>query len=80
MSWTDGNGLFGELSYIVRKAVPDRESRREIYDHMLDAFIEVGWDGHPDDLRGDDPVLDDVLDERWPPEETEPEEDEEDYE
>lgn len=76
MNKEDFTGLFGELSYIVRKSVPDLDSRREIYEHMIDSFNEIGWDCHPDDVRGSDPVLDDILEERYPEEAEEEEEDE----
>lgn len=66
MGWSDGTGLFGELAYILRKEVSDKDSRKEVYEHMIDAFVDVGWDGSFEDLLGSDPVLDEVCHERDP--------------
>lgn len=80
MSWSDGTGLFGELAYILRKTVPDLDSRREIYEHMLESFVDCDWEGYYEhkDLIGSDPVLDEVLGEFFKAEEEDEEDPEED--
>ena len=75
MSWNACAGLFGELIYVTMKSVPDDDSRREIYEHMIDSFIENDWDAF-DECKGVDPIYDEIIDERFPSEELE-EEDEE---
>lgn len=74
MGWNAG-GLFGELIWVVQKNVPDDDDRKEIYDHMWDAFVELDWDDQ-DACLGSDPVFDEVYAERHPSEEKEAYEDE----
>ena len=77
MSLTDGTGLFGELAWILQRQVSDTDSRREIYEHMIDAFADLGWYDR-DQVLGNDPILDDVIAERDEViDEDPPEEDEE---
>lgn len=76
MGWS-GGGLFGELIHIVQKNVPDEDSRREIYEHMIDSFRDCDWD-ELDECLGVDTVYDDIYEELYPTED--PEEDEEEIE
>jgi hypothetical protein len=78
MGWNAGSGLFAELIFIVQKNVPDDDSRREIYEHMIDAFKDQDWDELAE-CKGSDTVYDDIIDELYPTEEDEEKEDDEDY-
>jgi hypothetical protein len=69
-------GLFGELIYILHKSVSDDEARREVYEHMVDAFNEVDETEY-DDCLGSDPVFDKIIKDRF---EEDPVEAEEEWE
>lgn len=75
MGWS-GGGLFAELIWVVQKNVPDDESRREIYDHMYDSFVEMDWDDQQECL-GQDNVYDEVYADRHPEADKEAYEDDE---
>jgi hypothetical protein len=77
MGWSRGSGLFSELIWIMMKTVPEDKVRREIYEHMLDAFEENDWDTQ-DECVGPDQVFDELFEERYPPEEEFLDEDEDD--
>ena len=77
---SDGPGLFGELIYIMHKAVSDDDSRAEVYEHMIDSFLECDTELQElDDCKGSDPVFDRIIKERFDdigePPETEEDED-----
>lgn len=74
MGWNDGSGLFGELIFSMQKAVPDEDARKEVYEHMIDSFVEMDCDTLSECL-GTDTVFDEVYGEKFP-DEVEPEEDE----
>lgn len=69
MGW-NASGLFAELIFIAQKHTPDDEDRKEIYEHMWDAFVELDWDNQ-DECLGTDPVFDELYKERKPAEEEE---------
>jgi hypothetical protein len=75
MGWSGGSSLFAELIYILKKNVPDDEVRREIYEHMVDAFMDQDWDTL-DECTGEDDEYDAVYNSLYPKDEGE----EEDYE
>ncbi len=75
MGWSGGSRLFHELIYVVRKNVQDDEARREIYEHMIDTFMDADWDTL-DECLGEDDEYDAIYNSLYPPAEDE----DEDYE
>ncbi len=75
MGW-NAAGLFAELIWVTQKNVPDEDSRKEIYDHMWDSFVELDWDNQ-DECLGVDDVFDEIYKERHPEADKEAYEDDE---
>jgi hypothetical protein len=67
MGWSKGSDLYSELIWILMKTVPEDNVRKEIYEHMFDAFENLDWD-NPDECVGPDEVFDEIYEERFPAE------------
>lgn len=64
MGWATGSELVERIAEKVFEAVEDEEIRREIYDVLVDAVLDMDCDTL-DECRGIDPVLDDCINEKW---------------
>lgn len=67
MGWASGSILFAEVIDVLQKAIPDKEARKVALTHLIDCFEEADWDTL-DECLGQDPVYDEIYNERYPPE------------
>lgn len=74
MSWSGGSEIFEELIWVVQKSVPDDDSRKEIYAHMIDVIEREDCDTLSECL-GTDSAFDDAFAEKHPDEVEEDEDD-----
>jgi hypothetical protein len=77
MGWSSGTGLFSLIMDTLVANVPDKETRKELYRDIIDAFMDHDWD-NLDECRDIDPAYDEVYLEYYPDSEEEEEEEEDD--
>jgi len=73
MGWSGGSEIFGQIIKAVKRNVPDKKKRKNIYKAAINAFRDQDWDTE-DECEGMDPAFDEVMkkirkDEGWDDEE-----------
>lgn len=73
MGWSSGTGLFGSVIESLKSNIKDKNTRKEIYRDLIDAFQDHDWD-NLDECLGEDPAYDEIYEEIYPDHDEESEE------